>query len=203
MKIRDWLPDFPSFKGLRQELAALYGDAVEVFAGRHHARFIPEDVPQHIISRVFQGRHLLRPGKELNNIIAGVVAKAGKEFPDVVVYAYAFLSNHIHLQLKGPSYQIADFVGYIKREITVRWGHRPDVRWRGTMWERYLSTALPTGESQVRCLKYILSHGVKEGLVSKCHLWPGVHAAKQLLSGTPLRGEWFNATRCDPILQST
>jgi hypothetical protein len=56
MPHRDSLPNLPSLPELRQELAALYGDAVDVFAGRHHARFIPEDVPQQVLSRVFQVR---------------------------------------------------------------------------------------------------------------------------------------------------
>ena len=32
-----------------------------LFVGGHHARLIDERVPLRIISRVFQGRHLLRP----------------------------------------------------------------------------------------------------------------------------------------------
>jgi hypothetical protein len=62
------------------------------------------------------------------------------------------------------------------------------------MWEEYLSTALPTNDSQIKCLRYILSHGVKEMLVARCQLWPGVHAAKQLLTGSKLAGDWFNST---------
>ena len=63
------------------------------------------------------------------------------------------------------------------------------------MWSEYISTALPTENSQIQCLKYILSQGVKEGLVAAPQLWPGVHASKQLLAGTPLRGDWFNSTK--------
>ena len=163
-------------------------------AGNHLPRFLPKDVPHHIVSRVFQGRFLLRPEKKLNDIIAGVMAKAATLFQEVKVYAYAFLSNHAHLMLKGPAHQIAGFVGYIKREISRRWANDPKVNWPGTMWTKYIATALPTPESQIQCLKYILSHGVKEKIVAKPTLWPGVHAAKQLQNGTPLRGQWLNST---------
>ena len=58
---------------LRAELVRVYGKDANIFAGRHHARFIPPDVPVHIISRVFQGRYLLRPSKRLNRLIIGII----------------------------------------------------------------------------------------------------------------------------------
>ena len=44
-------------------------------------------------------------------------------------------------------------------------------------------------------LKYILSHGPKEGLVERPRDWPGVHAAKALIKDAPLTGIWFNRTQ--------
>ena len=178
-----------------RELRELYGDETKIFSGKHHARYIPADVPQHVISRVFQGRHILRPTRKLTRLIAGVLVKAALVHPDVLIFAYAFMSNHIHLLLQGSSKSVASFVGYLKREITLRWGHSKEVGWYGPMWSEYISTALPTENSQIQCLKYILSQGVKEGLVAAPQLWPGVHASKQLLAGTPLRGDWFNSTK--------
>ena len=58
-----------------------------------------ENVPQHVISRVFQGRHLLRPGRKLNNIIAGVMAKAALLYSQVAVYSYVFVSNRISIDI--------------------------------------------------------------------------------------------------------
>jgi REP element-mobilizing transposase RayT len=163
-------------------------------AGSHHARFIDPDVPLHIISRVFQGRHLLRPSRELNSVIAGVIGRAQHVYPNVRLYAFAFMSNHMHLMVQGGPEDVPAFIGFIKREISRRWGSRPEVNWPGTMWHEYLATALPNDESQVGCLKYILSQGVKEGLVARPQDWPGVHCARHLLEGTPLRGEWLDAT---------
>ena len=194
MQIVDWLPDLQSLKDLKKELVELYDDTVQVFAGRHHARFIPADVPQHVISRVFQGRYLLRPGKKLNSIIVGVIGRAQEIYPDIELYAAVFLSNHLHFQLSGCADSVAAFVGYVKREITRRWGHSEGIGWHGPMWSEYVSTALPTAGSQETCLKYILSHGVKEGLVAKPQHWPGVHCATQLLSGSTLKGEWLDST---------
>ncbi len=165
-----------------------------VFTGCHHARYVEAEVPIHVISRVFQGRHLLRPCEELNSIIVGVVGRALEHFGEVQLYAAAFLSNHIHLMLQGPPTQVSAFVGFIKREISRRWGHHPGVGWCGPMWHEFIATALPTPESQLNCFRYILSQGVKEGLVARPEEWPGVHCARPLATATPLEGVWFNAT---------
>jgi hypothetical protein len=100
----------------------------------------------------------------------------------------------MHMMLQGPPRQIVSFIAYVKREISYRWGQRPEVRWPGTMWCSYICTALPTPESQTRCLEYILGHGVKEGLVAKPQLWPGINSAGPLLRDGVIRGEWFDGT---------
>ena len=162
--------------------------------GGRPARYIDERVPHHIISRVFQGRHLLRPCEELNAIIVGVLSRARELYPAVSLFNLAFLSNHLHMILKGSSQDVPRFIGFIKREISRRWGAHPDVNWQGTMWHEYLATALPTPASELNAMKYVLSQGVKENLVERPQEWPGVHAAASLMSGDPLVGKWLDAT---------
>lgn len=164
------------------------------FRGKHHARFIDPDVPHHIISRVTQGMHLLRPHRDLNSIIAGLVGRAQQRWSQVRLYAMAFLSNHAHFMLQGPAHEVAAFLGFIKREIARRWGHRLDINWRGGFWEEYKAAALPTASSQVECLKYILSQGVKEGLVAHPEQWPGINCVRALLRGEAMTGLFLNGT---------
>lgn len=169
-------------------------EAARPHAGGHHARFLPPDVPVHVISRVFQGRHLLRPCKQLNDLIVGVMARGRLVYPGVRIYAVAFMSNHVHWLLQGPTREVPAFIGYVKREISRRWGSAANVGWEGTMWHEYVATALPTAESQEHCLEYILSQGVKEGLVDSPEQWPGVGSARALRVRVPLRGEWFDGS---------
>jgi len=144
------------------ELRRLYGDDFELLAGTHHARYLPADTPFHIISRVFQGRYLLRPDRPLNRIIAGVIGRAQQTYPAVKLFAHAFMSNHVHMMLQGPTRDLVSFIAFVKREISRRWGEHPGINWPGAMWHDYIATALPTPQSQVVCLKYILSQGVKD-----------------------------------------
>lgn len=162
------------------------------FAGSHHARYLRPDVPVHIISRVTQGRCLLTPCPEFNLIMVGAVARGLEHWRTVRLYALAVLSNHMHAMVSGDAPEVAAFIGFVKREVSRRWG--PKVGWEGTMWDEYISTALPTAESQVNCLRYILAQGVKENLVERPEHWPGVHCARSLMTGVPLKGTWLDAT---------
>lgn len=147
----------------------------------------------HIISRTFQGAMLLTPSGALNEIVAGVIARAQELYQEVQLYTHAFLSNHFHMMLKGPPEQIPAFIGFVKGEISRRWGR--EIGWQDGLWGApYSSTALPTAEDQLRCYEYILSQGVKEGLVEKPEEWPGLHAAKQLFMGKPTVGKWLDGT---------
>ena len=161
---------------------------------RHrHARVHFGGVPYHIISKTLRGEFLLVPKKHTASLTAGVVAKAQANWPDISLYGYAFMSNHFHLMVSGESAEISAFVGFIKREISRRLGQKYNLS--GALWHsRFLSTALPTPESQEQCLAYILSQGVKENLVEHPSQWPGLHCARALLEGEVEEGSWFNAT---------
>ena len=161
---------------------------------RRHARFHVPGVPYHIISKTIGGRFLMVPKKHTLEITTGVVGKAQVNWPNIELHGFAFLSNHFHLMVSGDSWEISAFVGFIKREISRKLGQKYDLG--GPFWQsRFTSTALPTPESQVDSLKYILAQGVKEDLVAHPLDWPGLHCARALLTGEPIKGSWFQATK--------
>ena len=49
-----------------------------------------------VTTRTLQGRLLLRPSKELNRIILGILGKALERYP-VLLHLVVVVSNHIHL----------------------------------------------------------------------------------------------------------
>lgn len=162
-------------------------------AQKRHARFHHAGTLYHVMSKTADGKFLLAPKPGIRSLCAGVLGKAQQNYPRVELFAYAFMSNHIHLALRGGSVDISDFMAFLKREISRRIGLKYGIS--GPKWQkRYTSTALPTLESAERCLKYILAQGVKEDLVSHPFHWPGLHCAKSLSSGANDSGEWFDST---------
>ncbi len=175
-------------------LDAIHGDDVGQFIGRHHVRFLKEDIVYHAVSRVAAGMALLVPTDELNRIMVGVIARALALYPEIKLYGFVFMSNHFHLELEGGPW-ISRFMRYVKGQISLR---VKDIVGREgpTLWDgEFAAAGLPTARSQLRAFRYILSHGVKEGLVERPEQWPRLQCAKQLFCHEPLEGEWFDGTR--------
>jgi REP element-mobilizing transposase RayT len=144
-----------------------------------------------VSSKTLRDEFFLHPTPSVNGIIRGVLAKGLQNWPAIGLHAYVFMSNHFHLILRGDALSIPGFVGFLKREISRRIGALKNLP--GTIWHhRYTATALPSRRSQLRCLRYVLAHGAKEGLVESPQDWPGVHCLRQMLLVDDGRAKWFN-----------
>ncbi|HEX4964303.1 MAG TPA: transposase [Thermoanaerobaculia bacterium] len=147
-----------------------------------------------ITCRTVQGRFLLRPGPQLNDIVLGVLGRAQRRY-ETTIAAFFVLSSHAHLLLVVDSArEAADFMRYMKsklaREVNRLTG------WRGPVFDRRYEMTVVTDEeaAQIERLRYVLSQSVKEGLVERVSQWPGVHCAGALIDGTPLVGHWYDRT---------
>lgn len=157
-------------------------------------RFVPAGSLVEVTCRTVQGRLLLRPSTVLRDLTLGVLARAARLYP-VEVHGFAFLSNHYHLLLTVPDAQrLSRFMNYLNSNLAREAGRL--VRWREKFWGRRYQAILVSDEeaAQVGRLRYVLAHGVKEGLVSSPLEWPGAHCAKALLEGTDLSGRWIDRT---------
>ena len=160
---------------------------------KHHVRYIDPACVYHVMSKTWGGLYLMAPKDGVREIITGVVAQAKMKYPEIKLYYDVFLSNHFHLIMQGPGHEFSPFVGSIKREISVRIGSHNGIP--GPFWNsRFTSTALPTEESTLGCLDYLLSQGTKEDLVERPQDWPGAQGAKQLMYGEKRKGVWFDGT---------
>lgn len=147
-----------------------------------------------VTCRVIHGRMLLKPNRSLNEMIVGTLARGRRRY-GVRICAVAFLSNHAHLLLEvDDAKQLAQFMGFVMSKIAREVGRR--VRWREKIWGRRYSAIVVSDEAaaQIARLRYVLAHGVKEHLVTRCTDWPGVHAAEALTTGRALVGYWFDRT---------
>jgi len=160
-----------------------------------HLRFVPDGgALVEVTCRTIQGRLLLRPSQQLNDIVLGVLGRAQSLYPLDIV-GFSFLSSHYHMLLwVRDARQLSQFVGYfngnLAREISRQ------TRWHDKIWaDRYHAILVSEEEpAQIDRLAYVLANGVKENLVARVEEWPGVHSAHALLTGEPVEGIWYDRT---------
>lgn len=137
----------------------------------------------------------MRPSSAANQAIRGTLGRAQRR-TGLPVCALVFLSNHYHL-LVAPDdeKQLSDFMRFTNTNLSKQLGRLHD--WKGALFARRYR-GIPVSdeeEAQVSRLRYILAHGVKEGLVSRPEDWPGVHSVSQLLRGEDqIHGVWHERT---------
>ena len=158
-------------------------------------RYLPYDLTLvEVTNRTIHGRYLLKPSKKLREITLGALGRAQRRY-GVTIHAIVFLSNHYHLLISVRDVQqMASFVGYFESKLAREIGRLTG--WRDKIWARRY-TAIPVSKeeaAQAERLRYVLSHGVKEGFVAHPAEWPGTHSVDALLSGAPLHGVWYDRT---------
>jgi len=148
-----------------------------------------------VTCRTVQSRLLLAPRAYVRETVLGVLARAQRMYP-VQLIAFSFLGNHYHMLLCAEDAgRLAEFMGYLNGNLAREVGRLAD--WKEKFWgRRYQSIVVSEEEeAQVARLKYVLSQGVKEGLVADPRDWPGAHSVNALLTGDPLEGVWHDRTQ--------
>jgi REP element-mobilizing transposase RayT len=143
--------------------------------------------------RCFQRRYLLRPSPETNEVLGGVLSRAVR-LHGVEIYAFSVVSNHLHLVVRAPRGNLPGFMQYLLTNVSKKVGRL--VGWRGSFWERrYSAEPILDETALLERVRYVLSHGVKEGLVRRCRDWPGLSCLPLMVDGKPRSFRWFNWTR--------
>ena len=117
--------------------------------------------------RTVHGRFLLRPSRAVNDLVVGVIGRAQKKY-GMKIHALAVLSNHLQGLLTPDSpQQLAAFMNYVCGNLAREIGRLHD--WREKFWARTYRAIVVSDEpdTQSERLAYILSQGVKEGLVER------------------------------------
>lgn len=149
-----------------------------------------------ITCRTFQARKLMTPTSPLiRDVCGGVVAKA-VAVTGVRLHAYVFLSNHFHLILRAQGRQVALFMKYLLGNLSKKLGPLCAPGWWNRFWERrYTASPIVDEDALEDRLRYVLAHGVKEGLVARAADWEGLHCAEQVVDEQPRSFPWFNWTK--------
>jgi REP element-mobilizing transposase RayT len=112
-----------------------------------------------VTARCFQGRLLLRPSRETNEVLGGVLARATR-LAGVELFAFVFASNHLHLLVRAPQGNLPRFMQFLLANVSRKIGWL--VGWRGAFWERrYSAEPVLDDEALFGRVRYILAHGVK------------------------------------------
>ena len=157
-------------------------------------RYVPPGQPLEVTNRTFQGRYLMLPTEEVRSIVLGALGRAQRRFR-MTIHAFTFASNHFHLLLTPrDANQLAGFMELFQSKLARELNRLHD--WSGSLWgDRYHSIPIEADEeTQVSRLRYLLSHGVKEGLVERAAEWPGANCVRALCEGEELRGKWYDRT---------
>jgi len=157
-------------------------------------RYVPPDSLVEVTCRTLHGRFLLRPSRDLNDIVYGLIARAARLY-DVGVCSFKVLSNHYHLLLlPQDAERLAAFMGYFNGNLAKEAGRLHC--WRERFWGRryHHSVVSDEPEAQVARLRYVLAQGCKEGLVRRPADWPGASSVEPQLTGKSFRGLWFSRT---------
>src|SRR5262249_54746260 len=119
-----------------------------------------------ITSRTIPSRFLMAPSDETNELTRDVLARSVRRC-QVWLVACVLTSTQFHAMVRAQSARaMSRFMQRPESNIAVKVGRF--VGWRGRFFaRRYSAEPILDEGAQVERLHYILSHGVKEGLVSR------------------------------------
>ena len=114
-------------------------------------------------SKVIDDRFALIPTERCSEILLGVLAQAQRMFPLVDVYAFHFLSNHLHLLIGAPTLtEKSAFLEWTLREISRRINRLLDRT--GSLLEQNHCIQITTLEHALQRLRYIMGQATAQFL---------------------------------------
>src|SRR4051812_35953426 len=146
--------------------------------------------------RNFQARKLMSPQSKLvQEVCGGVLARAARKY-DIKLYGYVFLSNHLHLIIGARGVRIAGFMQYLLSNLARKLSPLCRPHWWGRFWERRYSAAPILDEASLeKLLRYVVAHGVKEGVAGGARDGEGFHCPQQFVDESPRHFRWFDWTK--------
>jgi REP element-mobilizing transposase RayT len=125
-----------------------------------------------ITRRCFDRRFLLRPSALVNSVFEYTLAQKATKY-GILLHAYCVLSNHFHVVLTDPHGRLPafqrDLASTIARALNASHGRREYFWAPGS----YSAVALPTADTVLDKMAYVLANPVVAGLVRRGAEWPG------------------------------
>lgn len=152
-------------------------------------RFIEPGATVEITRRTNGERYFLKPSRALNAAITSIVAQALLKYP-VALHAMTVLSNHLHMIVTPCDGEaLTRFMQYVHSNIAKAAQRIHGIH--GVVWNRCRSgrvIQILDAEAQIKRVRYVLSHGAKERLVTSPRVWPGFQTVNALCGEEYLQG---------------
>ena len=146
-------------------------------------RHVPEPMLFELTCQTLQNYYLLQTSPQIRNIILGVLARA-QRLARVTIHDFVFMMTHYHILATFENEaQMEKFANFLNSKLATKINRA--LGRRGIFWDsRYAAIPITNEEAaQAARLRYLLSHGVKEGLVARPQDWPGVNTLAHRLKG--------------------
>lgn len=129
--------------------------------------------------RTVESRLWLHPSESNRRMMGGVLARY-QHIHHIDIFACSILSNHLHLLVRAPRGNIADFCADTFREIARRINYRYSRK--GPLWgRRYDDLEVLTSEDLLEAFLYVVTNPTKHALVKDSREWTGLCSIHQAL----------------------
>jgi len=146
-----------------------------------------------VTNRCEQERFFLKPSPEVFDLTAAWLAKAAERFPQIELFGFIFLSNHLHLLLRDPGGLLAPFMEYLQGQLAKAVNRQ--LRRRGHFFAReYDAVPVLTEQDFDERYAYILTNAVKAGLVARAADAPFFSSLPIALDEKPRTFRWLDRT---------
>jgi len=148
-----------------------------------------------VTNRCEQERFFLLPRPRINRLIGAWLAKALREHGDgIELYAFIFLSNHLHLLLRDTKGQLAEFMWFF--QLNLARAVNRELRRHGHFFSReYDAVPVLTDADLEERYAYVVTNAVKAGLVARAADAPFLSSLDSALDDAPRRFRWLDRTR--------
>jgi REP element-mobilizing transposase RayT len=137
-----------------------------------------------VTRRCSERRFFLTPSKSTNQLLLFALAVYADRY-GILIHAFCFLSNHVHLVLTDPNARLPDFLrdlnSAIARALNAKIGH-----W-DSFWDNRSTSVVPleSPEDVFSKIVYTLANPVAAGLVRYAREWPGLWSDPSQIGGVP------------------
>ena len=137
----------------------------------------------------------LRPSKDVNKIIGGVIARYQEIF-GIEIFGFVVMSNHMHFVLRSPRANLDEFMENVDREIARRINYK--LKRRGSFWSRRYRAQVILNDSDLEeAFLYTVTNSVKHGGAKHPKDWPGLSSYEQNIKEITLKFPFIHYSRTE------